>query len=315
MSSKLFFGVEEFRQVVTELTHAIAKDQAIHGGKEIPRLRAVYGIPRGGVPLAMALASSLNLRLVSEYPVEGLAPEEVLVVDDIADSGNTLDKLGHPGLTATIHAHRHSIVMPTYSARVWAMAGQWIDYWWEPQSEVDISATVLRQLEYIGEDPNREGLLDTPARCVKSWNALYGGYKERPEDVMRTFVEGACDEMVVLKDIEIYSTCEHHMLPFYGKAHIAYIPDGKVIGVSKLARLLDIYARRLQIQERIGQQVTDALMTHLKPRGAACVIEAQHLCMRARGVQKQGSMMITSSLTGVFREDAATRAEFMGLLK
>lgn len=167
----------------------------------------------------------------------------------------------------------------------------------------------------IGEDPNREGLVDTPDRIIRSWGELFGGYKESPETVLTTFTEGACDEMVILTNIEFFSTCEHHMLPFFGKAHIAYIPNNRVVGVSKLARLLDIFARRLQIQERIGTQVVDALMKHLEPKGAACVIEAQHLCMMMRGVEKQNSCMVTSALRGSFMHEPDTRAEFLRMIR
>lgn len=168
----------------------------------------------------------------------------------------------------------------------------------------------------IGEDTNREGLRDTPSRVVKSWAQLFSGYKQDPMDHMKVFKDGACDEMVILKDIEFYSTCEHHMIPFYGKAHIAYVPNGKVIGVSKLARILDVFARRLQIQERIGSDVTAILMKGLNARGAACIIEAKHLCMCARGVEKQNSVMVTSSLTGCYRDSfSGAREELMQLIK
>ena len=149
---------------------------------------------------------------------------------------------------------------------------------------------------------------------VKSHKQLFAGYNQNPEDLFTVF-EQEYDQMVVLIDIELDSICEHHMLPFYGKAHVAYIPDkGKVIGISKLARLVDLYARRLQIQERIGDQVTKALMDNLKPLGAACVIEASHMCMKMRGVQKQNSIMTTSSLTGVFKDDLAVRTEFLNFI-
>ena len=139
-------------------------------------------------------------------------------------------------------------------------------------------------LHEIGENPNREGLLQTPHRVVKSWEEIYSGYSVNPENILTIFNE-PCNEIVILKNIELYSMCEHHMLPFYGKAHVAYLPDNnKVVGISKLARLVDIYSKRLQIQERLCQQVTKALMDILKPKGAACVIEATHLCMRMRGV-------------------------------
>lgn len=178
---------------------------------------------------------------------------------------------------------------------------------------LDIEA-ITRILTAIGEDPNREGLLKTPERVVKSWGKLYGGYDEDPAEVLKTvFVEGSCDEMVLLKDIEFYSTCEHHMLPFFGRAHIGYIPSGRVVGVSKLARLLEVYARRLQIQERLTTQVAEALVTHLSPKGVMVVMEAQHFCMTARGVEKQDSIMVTSAVRGQFLE-VPTRNEFMQLI-
>jgi len=183
-------------------------------------------------------------------------------------------------------------------------------------------------LRYIGEDfkqmnPDelpltREGLVETPKRIVNSWREIFSGYGKDPADLMKTFDGDGHDQIVVLKDIELYSMCEHHMLPFVGKAHVAYVPDKRVLGVSKLARLVDLFARRLQIQERLGDQVVDALMQHLQPRGAACIIEAVHYCMRMRGVSKQHSTMITSSLRGVFREKdtngLAARNELMQLI-
>jgi GTP cyclohydrolase I len=165
-------------------------------------------------------------------------------------------------------------------------------------------------LNYIGEDVAREGLIETPERIIKSYSELFSGYKESPEDVLKVFEDGACDEMVVLKDIEFYSTCEHHFLPFFGKISIGYIPNGKVVGVSKLARLVEIYSRRLQIQERMTSQIADALDC-LNPKGAAVICEAQHLCMIARGINKQRAKMITSAVRGAFKENVTTKMEFL----
>ena len=178
-----------------------------------------------------------------------------------------------------------------------------------------LETAVEHQLRWLGEDPTREGLVETPKRVVKAWETLYGGYNIDPASLFTVFDAGDYDQMVVLTNIQFFSTCEHHLLPFFGKAHVAYIPDRKVVGVSKLARLVDMFARRMQIQERIGTQVTSALMKYLHPLGAACVIEAEHMCMRARGVQQQSSFMVTSSLQGVFKEKADTRAEFLDLIK
>lgn len=178
-----------------------------------------------------------------------------------------------------------------------------------------IENAVVNLLLSIGENPAREGLVDTPRRVAKSYLKLFEGYGQKPEDLLTVFGADGYDQMVLLKDIEFYSTCEHHMIPFFGKAHVAYIPGEHIVGISKLARLVDMYARRLQIQERICDQVTEALMEHLKPRGAACLIEASHLCMRARGVEKQSSVMVTSSLKGIFLTDQSARAELMTLMK
>lgn len=169
-------------------------------------------------------------------------------------------------------------------------------------------------LKYIGDDPEREGLLETPERMIKSWTKLFGGYNMKVEDVMKTFKEGKCDEMVILKDIEFYSTCEHHFLPFFGKISIGYIPNDKVIGVSKLARLVEIYARRLQIQERLVGQVADDIMKYLDAKGCMVVAEAQHMCMTARGVEKQNSLMITNAIRGVFKQEEV-RNEFLKMIK
>jgi len=179
-------------------------------------------------------------------------------------------------------------------------------------SSEDLLKEILHRL---GEDPSREGLYDTPKRVVRSWSELYAGYKQDVASLFTTFVDtNGYSQIVICKNIELYSMCEHHMLPFFGKAHVAYIPGKKVIGLSKLARLVDVFARRLQIQERIGQQVTEALMEYLQPEGAACIIEATHMCMRMRGVNKQQSTMTTSSLTGSFLDDATVRAELLQLI-
>lgn len=178
-----------------------------------------------------------------------------------------------------------------------------------------IHQNIIRILEYVGEDPEREGLKDTPDRIVRSWDELYSGYQQDPAALLTVFEAEEYNQIILLKDIELFSMCEHHLLPFFGKAHVAYIADQKVIGISKLARLVDIFARRMQIQERVGEQVTSALMKHLEPLGAACIIEAVHMCMRMRGCSKQGSTMITSSLKGTFLDEHTARQELMNLIR
>ncbi len=179
----------------------------------------------------------------------------------------------------------------------------------------NIEDTIIEQLKFIGEDPNREGLLKTPQRVVKTWQELFQGYKQDPKDLLTVFSSDGYSQIVLLKDVEVFSMCEHHMLPFFGRAHVAYIPNGKIVGISKLARLVELYSRRLQIQERIGEEVVRALMEHLAPAGCACIIEAVHMCMRMRGVSKQNSTMVTSSLRGVFMTDTSARSELMELIR
>ena len=175
---------------------------------------------------------------------------------------------------------------------------------------------VAELLRYLGEDPSREGLLRTPRRVVRSLHHLTSGYEQNIEDVLNgaIFTEDY-SEIVLVRDIEMYSLCEHHLLPFFGRAHVAYVPDGRIVGLSKLPRLVEVFSRRLQTQERLTVQVAEALDTALRPLGVAVVIEASHLCMMMRGVQKQNSRTATSSMRGCFRDDARSRAELMDLLR
>ncbi len=170
-------------------------------------------------------------------------------------------------------------------------------------------------LEAIGEDPNRQGLVRTPIRAARALEFLTNGYRQNLDDIVNDAVfDSAASEIILVKDIELYSLCEHHLLPFIGRAHVAYIPNGKVIGLSKVARIVDVFARRLQIQENLTTQIAESLMKCLEPSGVAVVVEAKHLCMMMRGVEKQNSVMKTSCLLGTFKEDARTRSEFLSLL-
>ena len=179
---------------------------------------------------------------------------------------------------------------------------------------VEFEQLIRRQLELIGEDPGREGLLRTPARVARSLTWLTQGYEMDVRDVVGdALFEDPHDNMIMVRDIELYSMCEHHLIPFYGRAHVAYIPDGRIVGLSKLPRVVDVFARRLQVQERLTEQIAQALTDILEPKGVGVVVEAYHLCMMMRGVQKQNSRTITSALRGVFRDDAKTRDEFLRL--
>jgi len=179
-----------------------------------------------------------------------------------------------------------------------------------------LAALVHQQLELLGEDAERQGLEKTPSRVAKSLDFLTSGYRVDVDGLINGAIfEENVSEMVLVRDVELYSMCEHHMLPFFGKAHVAYIPDGRIIGLSKIPRIVDAFARRLQVQERLTQQVAEALNDHLKPKGVAVVIEARHLCMMMRGVEKQNSSATTSSMLGLFRSDPKTRSEFLDLLR
>lgn len=177
-----------------------------------------------------------------------------------------------------------------------------------------IEEAVLEILRAVGENPEREGLKNTPGRVARMYQQLLAGIQEDPQDHLKTVFSEKYDEIVLLRDIPFNSLCEHHLLPFIGKAHVAYLPDGKVVGISKLARVVDTFARRLQLQERLTDQIADFLMQHLNPKGVAVVLEATHSCMTIRGIQKPGAVMVTSALRGIFKKDPRSRAEVLTLM-
>jgi GTP cyclohydrolase IA len=183
-----------------------------------------------------------------------------------------------------------------------------------PLANAEFERLIRRELELIGEDPSREGLESTPRRVAKAMAFLTQGYSSSAEEVVgKGIFREDHDNMIMVRDIELYSLCEHHMLPFFGKAHVAYIPNGKIVGLSKIPRIVDVYARRLQVQERLTEQIAEGLCRVLNPSGVGVVVEAYHLCMMMRGVEKQNSKTITSALRGAFREDPKTRDEFLRL--
>jgi len=184
-----------------------------------------------------------------------------------------------------------------------------------PPASPELEANVREMLALLGEDPERDGLLNTPSRVARSWAFLTSGYSIDPRAVVGdALFEAEYDEMVVVRDVEVYSLCEHHLLPFFGRVHIAYLPSDKIVGLSKLARLAEVYARRLQVQERLTTEIATAINDILEPRGVGVVMEARHLCMMMRGVEKQESAAVTSCMLGRFRTDARTRGEFLSLI-
>lgn len=268
-----------------------------------------YGIPNGGIYAALAVQASQSGGRPTIELTEGIGYAD-LFIDDLVDTGRTRSR----------YTQQRDI--PFYclaDKQQYAPDDKpWISFPWERMNHTSgPEDAVLRILEYIGEDVDREGLRETPKRVVKSYADLFSGYDYRSDDdvakILKVFEDGACDEMVILRGIDFVSFCEHHMLPFTGLAHVAYLPHNKVIGVSKLARIVDIYSRRLQIQERLTQQITGLLDKYVEPLGSACVIEAVHECMTCRGVRKHESVMVTSSLTGNFRQPEV-RAEFLSMI-
>lgn len=263
----------------------------------------VYGIPQGGSPVALIVAGLLNIPILDE------PDKDCLVVDDLVDSGKTLSPYEQP--TDALYRKPHS---PAHLAPQATEVDEWLIFPWEKDNG-DPRDLVVRLLEYVGEDPTREGLLDTPKRVLKAFREMTEGYNQNPETILSTVFTENYDQMVCLHNIEFVSMCEHHLQPFRGTAAVGYIPNGNVVGLSKLARLVDAYARRLQVQERMTEQISAAIEQYLQPLGAAVYIEAHHSCMGNRGVRKHEGKMVTQKLTGAMRDDPAARSEFMELAR
>lgn len=288
---------------ITELCQKMAEAIKDETGRE--HLIA-HPVPRGGVPVAYMLKQFMpNLNLSYH------AHDADIFIDDILDSGATMERFQHlyPGRPF------FSMINKQEDAR---FRDKYVVFPWEG-SDVEASAedNIIRLLQVVGEDAKRGGLVETPKRVVKAWQHWCSGYGKSPKDVLKVFEDGAegYDQMIAVVDIPVYSHCEHHMAAIFGTATIAYIPDGKIVGLSKLSRLVDIFARRLQVQERLTNQIADALEEHLKPIGVGVMIKARHMCMESRGVCQQGHHTQTVALRGAMREQDSTRAEFLSLTK
>jgi GTP cyclohydrolase I len=271
----------------------------------------VYAVPRGGVPAAFLIAKALV-----GYGIETVFVDDPLdadvIVDDIVDSGATRGAF-HEKYSKPFYA----LIDKTESLEKEIYRKNWVVFPWENGLEESngIEDNIRRIMQFIGEDPDREGLRETPERVTRALKHWFSGYDQDPATVLKTFTDGAegCDEMVVVADIPFFSHCEHHMAPVFGTATIGYIPSEKIIGLSKLPRLLEVFARRMQVQERLTNQVAEALMEHLQPLGCGVVIKARHFCMESRGIEKMGSTTTTSALRGVFKTEPSTRSEFLAL--
>lgn len=259
----------------------------------------VYPVPRGGVPVAYMLREA--------YPAQVHITQDLLncdaIVDDIIDSGATKKH----------YAERYNL--PFYALITKTKADKnWYVFPWErvPGKDHTIEENITRLLQYVGEDPKRGGLVETPSRVVKAWDEWCSGYQIKPEDIFKTFEDGSqhYNEMIIVKGLPFYSHCEHHLAPFFGEVSIGYIPDGKILGLSKFGRLVDCFAKRLQVQERLTTQIGTSIEEHLNPIGVAVQVKARHLCMESRGLSKQGHHTQTTYLGGAMR-DHATRMEFL----
>jgi GTP cyclohydrolase I len=258
----------------------------------------VYPIPRGGVPAALVVDAD---QLVS-----------LTLVDDPLDCDLIIDDLIDTGATAAKFADYGKPLFALIDKRTWEHAEDWVVWPWEGDAPSGIEDHIRRLIQYAGDDPTREGLSETPARVAKAWLHWCGGYDTDPATLLKTFEDGAEDvnEMVLVRNIPFFSHCEHHMAPFFGTATIGYIPNGKIVGLSKLNRLVDVFARRLQVQERLTTQIADALVEHLTPLGVGVIVKARHMCVESRGVAHSGSETITSALRGVMF-DGNQRQEFL----
>lgn len=270
-----------------------------------PDTLKLYGVPRGGVYAALAMLP------YGPFELTDWAADAHVIVDDIVDSGATLARYreAFPDKPFVALVNKQDARKP--------FEGVWVSFPWERNETAQdetIEDNITRLLQFVGEDPARGGLLETPARVARAWKHWCGGYGKDPAAVLKVFHDGAeqHDQMIAVCDIPFYSHCEHHLAPIFGTATVAYIPNGRIVGLSKLSRLVDIYARRLQVQERLTDQIVDSLNVHLSPLGAGVYIRARHLCMESRGVCQQGHHTVTTALRGCMQSGDA-KSEFLRL--
>lgn len=274
--------------------HALASNLSVGGPK------VLYGIPRGGIPAAYLVAY-----FIGESCRVTFEPKEAThYIDDLIDSGKTSERWSNKPFFALYDKRTDPI-----------LKDKWLIFPWESDEVGSGEDIFLRLLQFIGEDVKRQGLEETPSRALKAWKEWTSGYSQKPEEILKVFTDGAenYDEMVTVKDIPFYSHCEHHLAPFFGTATISYIPKGKIVGLSKLNRLVEIFSKRLQVQERMTAQIADILYSELQPLGVGVTLKGRHLCTESRGVKHVGHITQTNALRGVFRTQSETRAEFLSL--
>lgn len=288
------------RFITPEEVTAAAKRLVVEHGKDAYYF---YGVPRGGVPAAFAVALAAYGQATSNIELAHM------IIDDIYDSGATAAR--YAGTGKPFHV--------LFDKREPEWKDQWLVMPWEATEDHDTSAedAITRLLQFIDDDPEREGLKETPRRVLAGWEEWSKGYKQDPSTILKTFEDGAAgvDEMVIEHNIPVYSKCEHHLADMIGIAHVGYIPNGKIVGLSKLARLVECFASRLQVQERLTTQIADALVEHVAPLGVGVMIRAAHHCMLTRGVKVHGSTTTTSAMRGVMLTKPEARSEFVSLCR
>ena len=307
MTTQIHLTFNDVQNAVVKIVDSIIEELQLDDRDKTHTARSVliHGIPRGGVPVAYAVCAELIRREYKARPVAIITGADV-VVDDIVDSGATMKK----ARVEKPDAYFYSICNKEDEG----IGGAWVVFPWDENVIKSAEDIPTRLMQLIGEDVKRDGLRGTPERFVQAWMFWNSGYSQNAADVLTTFGQEdndlAYDEMILVKDIPVWSMCEHHFAPFFGVAHIGYIPSEVVVGLSKVIRLLEVFARRLQVQERLTVQVAAALEEHLQPQGVGVVLECRHTCIESRGVQKAGVATVTSALRGVFRDVGKARAEF-----
>ena len=271
--------------------------------KGTTRRLGVYAVPRGGIPARLALFALDYFSVFYTQDDPALAD---VIVDDLIDTGATFDRFAHLGKP----------FFALIDKRTWAHGNDWVVWPWEGDASSGIEDHIRRLIQYAGDDPTREGMSETPKRVAKAWRHWCGGYDVDPASFLKTFEDGAegAKEMVVVRDIPFFSHCEHHMAPFFGTATVGYIPNGRIVGLSKLNRLVDCFARRFQVQERMSAQIADAIDNHLGALGVGVIVTARHMCVESRGIAQHGSETTTSALRGVMIE-GTQRQEFLLLAR
>jgi GTP cyclohydrolase I len=278
-----------------QLARRITQLEAVHK-RFGPYTARVYPVPRGGIPVAYLLRSHLSMQVVDDPAMADV------IIDDIVASGATKER------------YQKALPLTPFMALIEEPTPEtWYVFPWEGDSAGSSEDIFVRLLQFVGEDPKRGGLLETPKRMAKAWQFWCSGYGQDPKTILKTFADGGekYDGMLWVKDIPFFSQCEHHLAPFFGVCSVAYIPDKRIVGLSKFARLVDVFARRLQVQERLTTQIAGAIQDILQPKGVGVWMQARHMCMESRGVCKQGSSTTTSCLLGAMRDEPETRAEFI----